>query len=243
VLADAWRENAAQRVARTFPVAQQANYGPWPASFLSLAQTHVGQLGGDASDSVRNRPGDSDQPLIAGRPARVQPDRATPAIRSQHHSRFHDRSLLRDGCFGAGDPEMQPSSATAETSPSQPTPLFVSDAYTTAQVRFDASVVEPLGPSLPQECLHHHRMWCTHGGRCRSRTTNFVASKQRAEGKLREIFTACVKGPCRRIARGDCGFRSNAYPLAIGPSIEQLAETVLRGLADMAGVASAELAA
>ena len=39
------------------------------------------------------------------------------------------------------------------------------------------------------------------------------------------------------------GLRLSAMDLAIGPSIEQLAETVLRGLADMAGVASADLAA
>jgi NAD(P)-dependent dehydrogenase (short-subunit alcohol dehydrogenase family) len=41
----------------------------------------------------------------------------------------------------------------------------------------------------------------------------------------------------------DLGLRLSAMDLAIGPSIEQLAETVLRGLAKMAGVASAELAA
>ena len=39
------------------------------------------------------------------------------------------------------------------------------------------------------------------------------------------------------------GLRLSGMDLAIGPSIEQLAETILRGLADMAGVASAELAA
>jgi acyl carrier protein len=39
------------------------------------------------------------------------------------------------------------------------------------------------------------------------------------------------------------GLRLSAMDLAIGPSIERLAETVLRGLADIAGVASGELAA
>jgi acyl carrier protein len=39
------------------------------------------------------------------------------------------------------------------------------------------------------------------------------------------------------------GLRLSAMDLAIGPSIEQLAEAVLRGPTDMAGVAPAELAA
>jgi hypothetical protein len=47
-------------------------------------------------------------------------------------------------------------------------------------------------------------MWCTRGGRCRLRTSNFVASKQPEEGKLHEIFTACVRGPCHPKARETC---------------------------------------
>ena len=55
---------------------------------------------------------------------------------------------------------------------------IASGACTTAQVRFDASVVEPLSRSLLEWCLHHRQMWCTRGGRCRSRTSNLVSSKQ-----------------------------------------------------------------
>jgi hypothetical protein len=123
----------------------------------SFGSTYDGQLGGGSTDSARNRPGDSDQSLIADGPAHVYPDSATAAVRSQHRGRFHYRSFLRGGCFAVGDLAMQPSSVTAETAPSRPT-------YTTAQVRFDANIVGPVSPSPLQGCVHHCRMWCTCGG-------------------------------------------------------------------------------
>ncbi len=86
-----------------FPVAQQANYGPWPASFVPPAHCMLGNREVGTTDPVRIGLGDRDQSLVPGGPAHVCAKRSTRGVRTQDHRGFHDRSLLRDGRLVTGD--------------------------------------------------------------------------------------------------------------------------------------------
>ena len=69
----------------------------------SCGSLHVGQPGGGTTDSERIGLGDSDQPLVARRPAHVHPQRVTQGVRTQQHRGIYNRFLLRNARLATGD--------------------------------------------------------------------------------------------------------------------------------------------